>query len=100
MKIGRSADNDLVLKEDESGVSREHAMILRRDSQSGELDEVIYFLKDFSRFGTWILGQTGWQRVHHQEISLSPGIQMKFGSSQNEALEFVILRPSDLPASG
>jgi hypothetical protein len=98
MRIGRSTENDLVLKEDESGVSREHAMILRRDGQE-DADVVKYFLKDFSRFGTWILAQTGWQKVHHQEISLGSGTQMKFGSTQNEALEFIIFNPSDFPPS-
>jgi CHAT domain/FHA domain len=99
MRIGRSIENDLVLKEDETGVSREHAMILRRDSQDA-IDEATYFLKDFSRFGTWVLVQPGWQKVHHQEISIPPGTQMKFGSSQNEALEFVIFSPTELSSSG
>lgn len=94
MKIGRSTDNDLVLKEDESGVSREHAMILRRDGQT-DSDEATYFLKDFSRFGTWVLDANAWHKVHHQEVVLTPATQVKFGSTQNEALEFVILTPSD-----
>ncbi len=100
MRIGRSTDNDLVLKEDESGVSREHAMIICRDNLSGDPDCASYFLKDFSRFGTWILGENvGWQRVHHQEVSLMPGMQVKFGSTQNDALEFKVFSPSDLPPS-
>lgn len=98
MRIGRSTENDLVLKEDESGVSREHAMILRREGQAGK-DEAAYFLKDFSRFGTWVLADFGWQRVHHEEIALSAGTQMKFGSTQNEGMEFVIFNPNELPAS-
>lgn len=97
MRIGRSADNDLVLKEDESGVSREHAMIICRDNLSGEAERATYFLKDFSRFGTWIMGSIGWQRVHHQEVALLPGMQVKFGSTQNDALEFKVFSPSDLP---
>lgn len=51
MTIGRSTDNDLILREDEAGASREHAMILRRESQ-GTLDDATYFLRDVSRFGT------------------------------------------------
>lgn len=98
MRIGRSADNDLVLKEDESGVSREHAMIICRDNLEGETECASYFLKDFSRFGTWIMGNIGWQRVHHQEVSLLPGMQIKFGSTQNDALEFKVFSPSDLPS--
>jgi pSer/pThr/pTyr-binding forkhead associated (FHA) protein len=99
MRIGRSADNDLVLKEDESGVSREHAMIICRDNLGGEADGATYFLKDFSRFGTWVMNNIGWQRVHHQEVSLLPGMQIKFGSTQNDALEFEVFSPSDLPSS-
>lgn len=99
MRIGRSADNDLVLKEDESGVSREHAMIICRDNLGGEADSATYFLKDFSRFGTWVMNNIGWQRVHHQEVSLLPGMQIKFGSTQNDALEFEVFSPSDLPSS-
>jgi hypothetical protein len=97
MRIGRDiSKNDLVLKEDESGVSRDHALILRRDNPDDHT-EAIYFLKDFSRFGTWVLSKTGWQKIHHQEVLLTPGSQVKFGSSQNEALEFVIFSPSDAP---
>lgn len=94
MRIGRSIENDLVLKEDESGVSREHAMIIRRDMQD-EAEEKSYFLKDFSRFGTWILSNGGWQKVHHQEVALQPKTQMKFGSTQNETLEFTICAPDE-----
>ena len=98
MKIGRSMENDLVLHEHESGVSREHAIILCRDGQDAE-DDSCYFLEDFSRFGTWVLNQTVWQKVHHKEIVLQPKTQIKFGSQQNEAMEFVILDPGDLPNS-
>ncbi len=98
MRIGRSTENDLVLKEDESGVSREHAMILCRDGQDGD-NHLSYFLKDFSRFGTWMLSNGGWQKLHHKEIELTPGTQIKFGSTQNEAMEFVISSPNDLPSS-
>jgi hypothetical protein len=98
MRIGRSTDNDLVLREDENAVSREHAMIICRDTAPGETECTTYFLKDFSRFGTWVMGiNVGWQRVHHQEVSLQPGMQIKFGSTQNEALEFEIYTPTDLP---
>ncbi len=98
MRIGRSIENDLVLKEDEEGASREHAMILRRDGQE-DTEIAAYFLKDFSRFGTWVQAEAGWQRVHHREILLTPGSQIKFGRSQNDALEFVIFNPVDLPPS-
>jgi hypothetical protein len=98
MRIGRSTDNDLVLKENENAVSREHAMIICRDNFDGDGDCTTYYLKDFSRFGTWVMGtNNGWQRVHHQEVSLQSGVQIKFGSTQNEALEFEIFTPTDLP---
>ncbi|MDX2240531.1 MAG: CHAT domain-containing protein [Leptolyngbyaceae cyanobacterium bins.302] len=99
MKIGRSPDNDLVLKEDEGGVSREHAMILCRDGQEGD-EDICYFLEDFSRFGTWVRNPTGWQKVHHKEVELKPRTQIKFGSQQNEAMEFVILNPGESPTLG
>lgn len=98
MRIGRSTENDLVLKEDESGVSRDHAVILRREGPEIQ-QETAYFLKDFSRFGTWVMGPSGWLKVHHAEVALAEGTQMKFGSTQNEAMEFVIFDPTDLPLS-
>jgi len=98
MRIGRSIENDLVLKEDESGVSREHARILRREEQDS-IDEVGYFLEDFSRFGTWVLSASGWQKVHHKQVELKPRTQIKFGSQQNEAMEFVVFGAGELPAS-
>lgn len=99
MKIGRSTENDLVLKEDESGVSREHAMILCREGQDNS-EEISYFLEDFSRFGTWVLSVAGWQKVHHKQVELKPKTQIKFGGQQNEAMEFVISSPGELPTSG
>ncbi len=93
MRVGRDrAENDLVLQEDQGGVSRKHAIIFCRQSQPNNSNEPCYFLEDFSRFGTWILepgvGLNGWRKVHRQEVSLKPGTYLKFGSSQNEALEF------------
>jgi hypothetical protein len=96
MRIGRSIENDLVLREDDIAVSREHGMILRRDGEQ-ETDGASYFLKDFSRNGTWVRGENAWQKIHHQEVLLSSGTQIKFGSSQNETLEFVIFNPTDDP---
>ena len=32
----------------------------------------------------------GWQKVHHQEVPLQSGIQLKFGSTHGQTLEFVI----------
>jgi hypothetical protein len=39
----------------------------------------------------WIAGSSGWQKVHHQEVPLSPGAQLKFGATQNAMLEFVVV---------
>ena len=93
MRVGRdNRKNDLILEEDEAGVSREHAVIFRRqNSQSSEADSS-YFLEDISRFGTWMLQPDGWQKVHRQEVPLSSGTQLKFGSSQNETMEFIVIR--------
>ncbi len=87
MRVGISEENDLVLH-GEPGVSRKHAEIICRNSLDG--NEWSYFLKDFSRYGTWIAGSSGWQKVHHQEVPLSPGAQLKFGATQNAVLEFVV----------
>lgn len=97
LTIGRSADNDLILREDEAGSSREHAMILRRENP-GNFENATYFLRDVSRFGTWVsLDSKEWQRVHQQEVILTPGCQIKFGSIQNKAMEFILLGTSDTP---
>ncbi|QZZ19192.1 CHAT domain-containing protein [Leptothermofonsia sichuanensis E412] len=95
MRVGRDrAENDLVIQEDQSGVSRKHAVIFCRQSQQDGTSQVAYFLEDFSRFGTWILDpageSNGWQKIHRQEVPLHSGAQIKFGSSQNETLEFIV----------
>ncbi len=93
MRVGRDrAENDLVLQEDQGGVSRKHAVIFCRQSQRNGSTELAYFLEDFSRFGTWMLDAgleaNGWRKVHRQEVPLQPGSHLKFGSAHNEALEF------------
>lgn len=88
MRIGRGEGNDVVLGE--PGVSREHAEIFYRDAPFGESREATYLLRDRSRFGTWILGPNGWQRIHHQEVPLRSKTQLKFGNPRSQALEFVI----------
>lgn len=95
MRVGRDRiENDLVIQEDQPGVSRKHAVIFCRQSQQNGNNQVTYFLEDFSRFGTWLLEPGlephGWQKIHRQEVLLHSGAQIKFGSSQNETLEFVI----------
>jgi hypothetical protein len=95
IRVGRDrSENDLVLEEDQGGISRRHADIFCRHAPGEEPTEAIYVLEDISRFGTWVLGAEGWHRVHRQEVPLRSGMQIKFGSSQNEAFEFMIHRPS------
>jgi CHAT domain/FHA domain len=91
MRVGMSEENDLVLR-GEPGVSRKHAEIFYRNSAPSP-DQPTYFLRDFSRYGTWILMSGGWQKVHHEEVSLQSGVQLKFGGSQNSVLEFAIAAP-------
>ncbi len=90
MRVGISEENDLVLH-GEPGVSRKHAEIICRSSLDG--NEWSYFLRDFSRYGTWLASSSGWQKVHHQEVALHPGAQLKFGAMQNGAVEFVVVSP-------
>ena len=91
MRVGMAEDNDLVIK-DEPGISRKHAEIFYRNAIDAP-NFPLYFLRDFSRYGTWVLGASGWQKVHQQEVPLHPGTQLKFGGSQNSALEFMITPP-------
>ena len=91
IRVGRSSDNDLILPEDEPGVSREHAQISRH-APTDDDSQPTYFLQDYSRFGTWVLipETEEWQKIHQQEVFLASGTQLKFGSSKNPALEFSI----------
>lgn len=88
MRVGRKGENDLVIQE--QWVSQKHAEIFCRDNLPDEHEQPTYFLRDFSRYGTLISSAQGWQRVHHQEVPLPSGSQLKFGSSQGQTLEFVI----------
>ncbi len=87
MRVGRRSQNDLVIQE--RWVSQRHAEIFYRD-MSGTGSVPAYFLRDFSRYGTLIKSNNGWQKVHHQEVKLESGILLKFGSSQGQTLEFTI----------
>ena len=87
MSVGLSEDNDVVLRD--AGVSRRHADLFCRGGFGGE--ETLYFLKDVSRYGTWICDRDQWRKINHEELQLTPGMQVKFGGSQNPALEFVQL---------
>lgn len=97
VRVGRQEDNDVVIRE--QWVSQKHAEIFCRNSVAENKSEPSYFLRDFSRYGTLILGPDSWQRIHHQEVLLQSGTQLKFGSSQGQTLEFIIEIPqtSDSP---
>jgi CHAT domain/FHA domain len=86
MRVGRSGDNDLIISE--PWVSQKHAEVIYRNSSTDETPG--YFLRDFSRFGTLVQTTQGWQKIHHQELPLKPGMQLKFGSDQGQSLEFSI----------
>jgi hypothetical protein len=85
MRIGRLADNDLVVSE--PWVSSKHAEIFCR--RVTEAAPASAYLRDFSRYGTFYLGAQGWQQLHRQEIPLLPGMQLRFGSTAGQRFEFV-----------
>lgn len=87
VRVGRGEGNDVIVPE--QWVSSKHAEIFCRHSPDGKT-QPSYFLRDFSRYGTLVSSSTGWQRIHHQEIPLTSGTELKFGSSQGQVLEFLI----------
>jgi hypothetical protein len=91
VRVGRWEQNDVVIRE--QWVSQKHAEIFCRNSIGDTEGEPSYFLRDFSRYGTLVLGPEGWQRIHHQELLLRSGTQLKFGSSQGQIFEFTIEVP-------
>jgi CHAT domain/FHA domain len=91
VRVGRWEENDVVIRE--QWVSQKHAEIFCRNSIGDRGGEPSYFLRDFSRYGTLVLGPDGWVRVHHQELLLQSGTQLKFGSSQGQIFEFTIEVP-------
>lgn len=96
IRIGRDkVGNDVVLQEDQGGVSRNHAIIFCRQFQRNGSTETTYFLKDMSTYGSWVRGQEGWQKVHQEEVPIQSGSQFKFGSSQNEPMEFMVHKTSE-----
>lgn len=87
MRVGRSAENDLVVYE--PWVSQRHAEIIYRPGDSLNILAPIYYLRDFSRFGSYVLTNEGkWLKVHAQEFPLQSGMQVKFGSEEGQILEF------------
>jgi hypothetical protein len=85
-RIGRTKDNDIVIPQ--LYISKRHAEILCRNMTTGSPS---YYLQDFSTYGTtWCLGPNGWQQVLREEVPLTSGMKLKFGSAKGETWEFVI----------
>ena len=93
VQIGRSEQNDIVWHE--SWISNQHAEIFCRNGNGSPTNPPTYFLRDFSRYGTlvWEEQKQQWHRIHHQEVQLSSGTKLKFGSSQGRIWEFLIDSP-------
>lgn len=89
MRVGRYQDNDLVIHE--RWVSQKHAEIICRETAINDQEQYTYYLRDFSRFGTFIYKENSWQKVHYQEVPLQSGYLLKFGSANGQIVEFIIL---------
>jgi hypothetical protein len=88
MRVGRRQENDLAIQE--RWVSQRHAEITCREIPSASDPFYCYFLRDFSRFGTLINQDNEWKTIHHQEVGLTSGVQLKFGSPFGQILEFIV----------
>ncbi len=87
-RIGRTTDNNIIIPD--LSVSRQHAQIICRDSFINTQLEHSYYLRDDSTGGTLIYQSGAWQRIHHEEVPLISGMQLKFGSSRSDTWEFII----------
>lgn len=88
-RIGRTKDNDIVIPE--PSVSKRHAEILCRNNLSGTTPVQTYYLQDLSTYGTtWCLSANGWQQILREEVPLTSGMQLKFGSYRGDIWEFII----------
>ncbi|TWH51313.1 FHA domain-containing protein [Dulcicalothrix desertica] len=87
-RIGRTTDNNIIIPD--LLVSRQHAQIICRDSFIDTKLEQNYYLRDDSTAGTLIYQSGTWQRIHHEEVRLQSGMQLKFGSSRSDTWEFII----------
>ncbi|NMG57626.1 CHAT domain-containing protein [Geitlerinema sp. P-1104] len=85
MRLGRSQDNEAILVE--PWVSQYHAEIFVRHLPD---QNPTYVLRDFSRYGTLIEEDKGWRKIHHQEMALTSGMILKFGSSQGQPWQFCL----------
>ncbi|MEL6350711.1 MAG: CHAT domain-containing protein [Cyanobacteria bacterium J06627_28] len=93
MRIGRKPEtSDLVISD--PWVSSSHAEIFNRrvtSQQPGDGLRMVYFLRDNSRYGTFYRQDGVWREVHRQEVALTSGTCIRFGSkSDGQMLEFVL----------
>jgi hypothetical protein len=87
-RIGRTRDNDIVIPE--IYISRHHAKILCRTTLNENTLSTIYYLQDVSTYGTtWYLSPNGWQQILREEVPLTSGMQLMFGSNKGEIWEFI-----------
>lgn len=86
MRVGRAEDNDLFVSE--PWVSKRHAEIVFRSAAASKSDAGTYYLKDVSSFGSYILVDGSWLKIHGREFPLTTGMQLKFGSEDGQILEF------------
>jgi hypothetical protein len=98
MHVGRLPDNDLVISE--PWVSGKHAEIFCRNVSVGGKTEATYFLRDYSRYGTFCCFDGTWQHIHREEVALNLGTQLRFGSEEGRLLEFIFEGASGFPKSG
>jgi FHA domain len=88
-RIGRTTDNNIIIPD--LSVSKQHAQIICRSNII--IDDIVehnYYLRDDSTAGTLIYQSGTWQRIHHEEVPLKSGMQLKFGSSRSDTWEFLI----------
>jgi hypothetical protein len=87
-RIGRTKDNDIVIPE--IYISKRHAEILCRNTLNETTSMTTYYLQDLSTYGTtWYLSPNGWQQILREEVPLTSGMQLMFGSSKGEIWEFI-----------
>lgn len=86
--ISRSQEiNQVVITE--TWVSSEHALIIYRETEKG----YSYFLKDISRFGTYVNHSGQWELFHLEEVGLKDGAKIRLGAMNGQTLEFLLENP-------
>jgi hypothetical protein len=86
-RIGRTKDNDIVISE--IYISKHHAEILCRNILNETTSSTTYYLQDLSTHGTtWYLSPNGWQQILREQVPLTSGMQLRFGSFKGEIWEF------------